>query len=185
MLSEFKSYIEDIDQGFQIQPIKIIFVKPVQKMNLAGKVIGPFEEGVEKELPQWISDVLVESGYAKYNEGEFLSLSDITKVHWRESLPKSRSLSVINPDFYSRLRKLLKLLQTKGNKDIEKLKEYEKIYTISKDILNCRLKKIVLFAASPYQSEDIKKNLTPEELGLLEELNRLISEWKNNMLEAK
>jgi len=184
MLMEIKRHVDDVDFSFQNQPSKIIFLKSVPQMEFTGKKVGPFDKGVETELPQWITEEIVESGFAKYSGGDMLSIVDITKAHWRESLPKSRSMSSIKSDFYYRLRKLLNELKSKGREDMEKLKEYEKTLSISNDILNCRLKKIVLLASSQYQSEEVKKNMASEEKFLLEELSKTIKEWREAVLKV-
>jgi len=62
------------------------------------------------------------------------------------------------------------------------MREYEYVEHLSKDIVSCRLKKIISLASAPGQKSQIIRNLTGEELALYEELNRIISEWRNEVL---
>lgn len=184
MLREIGGRVDDVDLAFRNEPCRVTVLKPIPRMEVAGKMVGPLEEGVEAELPIWVADRLVEAGYAKPVGGGELTLAELTKVHWRESLPKSRSVSTLPQDFYCKLRRMLGELKAKGLRDLEKLKEYEKALSISNDILNCRLKKIVSLAASQYQTEEVKRSLASEERILLEEVSKLVKEWRENVLEA-
>ncbi|MEM2902843.1 MAG: hypothetical protein QXO32_08990 [Candidatus Bathyarchaeia archaeon] len=184
MLSEIVGRVEDVNLAFQNEPIRVVVLKPVPRIEVAGRVIEPLEEGVEVELPMWVADRLEESGYVKPITSGELTLVELTKVHWRESLPKSRSVSTLPPDFYCKLRRMLGELKVKGQKDLEKLKEYEKAASISNDILTCRLKKIVSLASSQYQTEEVKRGLASEERILLEEISKLIKDWRESVLEA-
>ena len=184
ILRVVENQVEDVDLPLQNQTTKIIFLKAVPHIEFSGNMVGPFEKDGEAELPQWVAEELVESGFAKYSGSDALSTIDVTKAHWRESLPKSRSMSSLNAIFYYKLRRLLKDLKVEGQKDVEKQKEYEKILSMANDILNCRLQKIVILASSRYRSEEVKKNLTFEEIILLEELSKVIEEWRKGVLKA-
>jgi len=185
MLREIGERVGAVELSFRNEPCRVVALKPIPKMEVAGRVIGPVEEGVEVELPIWVADRLVEAGYVKHSVSGELTLVELTKVHWRESLPKSRSVSTLPPDFYCKLRRMLGELKAKGQRDMEKLKEYEKAMSISNDVLNCRLKKIVSLASSQYQTEEVKRNLTSEERILLEEVSKLIKDWRESVLEAR
>jgi len=64
-----------------------------------------------------------------------------------------------------------------------KLRELERTETLVRDIMNCRVRKIVALAASPTPSEEIMNGLTTEEKSLYTVLNRTIEEWKIRLLE--
>jgi hypothetical protein len=164
-------------------PIKIIFLQDQSKIRVLGKFLGPFKKSEELTVPRWLGKEIVDEGVAKYREKEKLGLQELSKVHWRESLPTSRQLPHLDEDFYCKLRSLLSELKEMGKNDITRLKEYEKVLSISNDIVNCRLRKLVIFSASAFQSGDLIKNLTLEERSLLEILSKTIQDWREKILE--
>jgi hypothetical protein len=175
--------IEDIEIDYLNIPIRIVFLQDQPKIRILGNIIGPFKKGEELAVPRWVGKEIVDEGIAKYHEKEKLSLKELSKVHWRESLPTSRQLPLLEEDFYCKLRSLLSELKELGKNDVTRLKEYEKVLSISNDIVNCRLMKLVIFSASAFQSGDLMKNLTLEERSLLEVLSKTIQDWRENILE--
>ncbi|WP_455367987.1 hypothetical protein [[Eubacterium] cellulosolvens] len=177
--------INDMEFEFENNTIRIIILQELPDLEVLGKKLGPFKKGDETDVPRWAAAEIVNSGAAKYREKEGITLQELSKVHWKEALPSSRQIPQLDRDFYSNLRHLLSSLKEEGKKDIEKLKEYEKALSTSNDIVNCRLRKLVTFAASAYQSTDLIKNLTPEEKVLLEDLTDLIAIWREKMVKVK
>jgi DNA replication initiation complex subunit (GINS family) len=66
-----------------------------------------------------------------------------------------------------------------------KLRELEKTESLVRDIVNCRIRKIVSLAASPTPSEELIQGLTHEERVLYLILNKTIEEWKARLLEQE
>ncbi len=62
------------------------------------------------------------------------------------------------------------------------MKEYEKSAGLSRDVVNCRLKKIVSLSSSPAQTSKILQNLAREERTLYARLREIIAEWSNEIL---
>jgi len=86
-------------------------------------------------------------------------------------------------NFYPKLRRYLKELKETASKKPEKMREYEKVIQLTRDIVNSRLKKIVSLASAPAQTEQILRNLTEEERFLYDRLYKLISEWRTQIIE--
>jgi DNA replication initiation complex subunit (GINS family) len=83
------------------------------------------------------------------------------------------------------LRRFLARLKAEGKQDPSRLREYEKADNLSRDIINCRLRKIASFAAAPGPSSDLLKNMTSEEQALYKQLRSVIGEWKSSILESE
>ena len=62
------------------------------------------------------------------------------------------------------------------------MREYGYVQNLSKDIVSCRLKKIISLASTLDQKSQILSNLTVEELRLFEMLNKTISEWRREII---
>jgi DNA replication initiation complex subunit (GINS family) len=66
----------------------------------------------------------------------------------------------------------------------EKMKEYERAMNNARDIIDCRLRKIISLASSFGQTSQILENLSGEERLLYERLFGLIEEWRQAILET-
>jgi DNA replication initiation complex subunit (GINS family) len=81
------------------------------------------------------------------------------------------------------LRRYLAELKEQAQKQSEKYQEYDRAKQLARDIVNSRLKKIVAISSAPTQSEQVLKKFTNEERIISNQLVKIISEWKNNILE--
>jgi hypothetical protein len=176
-----RSHIKNADSLFENKSTKVIAVRSSSKIELAGLTVGPFEEGNEYEVRFWIARELEKAGIIRPRE-ETLTASRLYKIQWTERVQSVSNLSSLPEDFYPRMRRLLEDLKRASKSSPEKMREYEYVQKLSKDIASCRLKKIISLASTPGQKSQILRNLTVEELGLYEELNKIISEWRAEIL---
>jgi DNA replication initiation complex subunit (GINS family) len=95
-------------------------------------------------------------------------------------------ISELPEDFYPKLRRYLENMKEEIAKHpelLEKVQEYEKAKHLARDIVNSRLKKIVALSSGPVQTGQIQKKLTCEERFIYEQLGKIISEWKTQILD--
>jgi len=177
--------IGNIDFSFEHSLVKIIANRNCPEIKLAGLNIGPFEEGNEYEVPFWIAQELEKAGIARFREEERLDTAKLYKIQWTERVQTVGQISKLPENFYPKLRRYLTELKEEASKTPEKLREYEKSRHVTQDIVNSRLKKIVSLASAPPQTEQTLKNFTNEERFLYEQLNKLVLEWKTQILECK
>ncbi|NWG10197.1 DNA replication complex GINS family protein [Candidatus Bathyarchaeota archaeon] len=177
------SIIGNIDFIFEHSPIKIVANRNCPEIELAGLVVGPFEEGNEYEVQFWIAQELEKTGIARFREEEVLDAPKLYKIQWTERVQTAGQISKLPENFYSKLRRHLTELKNDAAQTPEKLREYEKIKHLTRDTVNSRLKKIVSLASAPAQTEQLLKNLTPEERFLYGKLYKLISEWRIKVLD--
>jgi len=176
--------IRNLDFSFENSLIKIVANRNCPEIELAGLKVGPFEEGNEYEIRYWIARELIKSGIARFRE-EMLDAAKLYKIQWKERVQTTRQISKLPEDFYPKLRRYLVELKEEIIKKPEKMREYEKVRQLTQDIINSRLKKIVSLASAPAQTEQILKNFTREERFLYEEIYKLISEWRTQILTNK
>lgn len=172
--------VEGADLQFLSSPAKVVLTKDLPELALAGGKVGPLKAGQEAELAYWMAEKLVELGFAKFKEE--ITLLNLSKVRWRETMPSSRQVPKLEKNFYCVLRRFLRRLAGEGRKDPSKLKDYERAVSLSKDIINCRVRKIASLAAAPAAPEDLLENLSAEEAGLYGKLRNIIHEWKKSVL---
>jgi hypothetical protein len=176
-----RSPVKDADALFENKPVKVVAVRSSPEIELTGLKVGPFEEGNEYEVMFWISRELEKAGIVRPRE-ETLNASRLYPILHRERIQPISSLSSLPEDFYPRLRRVLEDLKGVSKSSPEKMREYERVEQFSRDIADCRLKKIITLASTPGQKGQILRNLTAEELTLYEELEKIIDEWRHEIL---
>ncbi len=181
MSQKSPSHIKDADFVFENEPTKVIAVRNSPEIELAGLKVGPFEEGNEYDVRFWVARELEKAGIVHRRE-ETLTASRLYKIQWTERIQSVSNLSALPEDFYPRLRRLIKGLKRSSRSSPEKMREYEYAHKLSKDIVGCRLKKIVSLASTPGQKGQVLRNLTVEELDLYERLDKIIGEWRAEAL---
>lgn len=181
--SSFMS-VNDADFMFENKPVKVVINRNCPEIQLVGVKVGPFEESKEYEVKNWVARELERAGIARIREEELLDAVKLHKISWTESIQQARQVSPLEEDFYPRLRRYLASLKRKAVSNPEKMKEYEKATHLSRDIVNCRLRKIVSLASSPAQTNQTLNNLAREERALYECLHSIIKEWKSEILKV-
>lgn len=169
---------------FENNSVKIVINRNCPEIQLVGVKVGPFEEGKEYEVKYWVAKELERAGIARVRQEELLDAVKLHKIFWKESIQQARQVSPLEEDFYPRLRRYLASLKRKAISNPEKLKEYDKARRLSRDIVNCRLRKIVSLASSPAQTNQTLKNLAREERVLYERLYEIINKWKQKILKV-
>ncbi|KON27750.1 hypothetical protein AC481_03965 [miscellaneous Crenarchaeota group archaeon SMTZ-80] len=132
-----------------------------------------------------MAEELVNSGLAKFRDQDLLDINKLTKIHWKETIPTSRQIPSLQKNFYFILKKFLKEVSEESKKDTSKIMLYERALALSRDIINCRVRKIISIAATSTNSWDMIKNMAVEEIALHNKLNSIINEWKDNILKTE
>jgi len=177
--------IRKLDFIFENSIVRIIANRSLPEIKLAGLNVGPFEEGNEYEIYFWVAQELEKSGIARFREEEHLDSAKLFKIQWKERAQTAGQISRLPDDFYPRLRRYLAELKEESLKAPEKMREYETFRSLTHDILNSRLRKIVSLASAPTQTEQMIKNLTSEERFLYDHLSSLIREWRTRILKSE
>ncbi len=184
MLYKSSSPIRDVDFEFENTPVKVTARRNCPEIKLAGLRIGPFEEGKEYELMYWIAQELEKAGIARLHEKAHLDAGKLHKLHWKERVQPAKQIASLDNNFYPRLRRYLSSLRREAIREPEKMKEHEKAVRLSKDIINCRLKKIISLASAPRQINQILDRLTKEERTIYDRLKKIIRDWREKILEG-
>ncbi|RLI19998.1 hypothetical protein DRO54_07235 [Candidatus Bathyarchaeota archaeon] len=177
--------LEDLDFIFENEKVKVIANRNYPEIKLTGLSIGPFKESAEYEVAYWIAKELERMGIVKFREEEKLDLIKLHKIHWKEKAQTSRTMAQLPGNFYPKLRRFLEELKTKAIKDPEKMRDYEKAVSIAKDIVNCRLRKIVLLASTAAKTNQLLEKLTEEERILYHQISEIINDWRAKILNLK
>lgn len=169
---------------YEEEPVEVVFQKPLPQLRIGGEDLGSPVEGAELKVPLWAARILEEDGYVKIKSKEDLQLkpNDIIKLSWKEE--RSESLSKLPPNFYPKLRDLLRLLNEniKKNPTHTALNEQRQVSIKALDLLNCRLQKILRLSFERVPAKPSIDMLEPEELALFNSLRSEIEEWRQRIL---
>ena len=171
-----------MDTEFENSPSRVNFLKEFPETRMGDRVMGPYRQGQEVELPLWITTHLVQMGYAKFRDEDQLTVHTLSTTHYKETLPGSRLIPKLSRTFYFQLRRLLKDLRAQETKDRTKARDLDKALALARDIVAIRVKKIASLGASGEQSSDSTSNLTDEERALLEMVRTAVDNWKKDIL---
>ena len=174
-----------LDFCYENSLVKIVANRNCPEIKLAGLTVGPFDEGNEYEIYFWVAKELASAGMVHFREDDILDATKLFKVQWKEGVQIPGQISELPDDFYPKLRRFISDLKDQASKETEKFQEYNKAKHLARDIVNSRLKKIVALSSAPAQTEQVLKKLTNEEKILFEQLVKLISEWKTEIIEAE
>jgi hypothetical protein len=177
--------IEKLDFCFENSLVRVIADRNYPEIKLAGVSAGPFEEGNEYEVYYWIAQELAASGIAHFREDEGLDATKLYKIQWKERVQIAGQISELAEDFYPKLRRYLAGIKAEMAKHPEKAQEYEKARHLALDIVNARLRKIIALSSGPAQTGQIQKKLTCEERFIYEQLGKIITEWKAQILDLE
>ena len=184
-MTEALMTVEDIDFEFENSTIRVVVTREIPETTPRMAKLASAKVGQEVEVLYWTARELVHLGFARFREDDVLNFNSLSKIHWRETIPSSRQLPSLQASFYCLLRRHLAELRESSKQDQVKLRELEKTESLVRDIVNCRIRKIVSLAASPTPSEELIQGLTYEERVLYSILNKTIEEWKAKLLEQE
>ena len=176
--------VDDIDFDFENSQIRVIVTREIPETSRLAK-LSSAKVGQEIDVPYWMAKELVQQSFARFREEDTIDYNSLSKIHWRETIPASRQLPSLQPNFYCMLRRHLFELRQLSRQDQVKLRELERTETLLRDIVNVRIRKIVSLAASPTPTEELLQGLTLEERALYSILNKTIEEWKAKLLELE
>ena len=174
--------IGSLDFCFENSLVRIIANRNYPETALAGLTVGPFSEGTEYEVYQWIAQELAAQGIVHFREDDRLDATKLYKIQWKERVQVAGQISELTEDFYPKLRRYLANLKQESMTP-EKVQEYGKAKNLAWDIVNSRLKKIVALSSGPAQTEQVVKKFTSEEKFIYEQFSKLINEWKTQILD--
>jgi len=173
--------IYTLDFCYENSLVKIVANRNCPEIKLAGLTVGPFDEGNEYGVYFWVAKELANAGMVHFREDDVLDATKLFKVQWKEGVQIPGQITELPEDFYPKLRRYLATLKEEATQP-ERISEYQKTQHLAKDIVNSRLRKIVALSTTPGQSDQVVKKLSNEEKILYEQLVKLISEWKSNIL---
>src|SRR5260370_36867557 len=116
-MNKQQSIVSIVDTEFENSPSRVNFLREFPETRMGDRVMGPYRQGQEVELPLWITTHLVQMRYAKFREEDQLTVRTLSTTHYNETLPDSRQLRKLSKSFHFQLRMLLNDLKAQEAKD--------------------------------------------------------------------
>lgn len=174
---------ENAELKFDNQLVKLLAIKAIPKLRVAGGEVGPLEENTQFEARVWVSDELIRGKVARLAEdAEKLTLVDVQKAQIKETMQASRRLSTLPENFYPKLRRFLRELKEQSISDPGRAAEFQRATHLATDVVTSRLNKVLLLASASQQAEDALRNMTAEEKALYKKLYQTVNEWRTPAL---
>jgi hypothetical protein len=143
--------------------LPVRFLKEVDQLEVAGRTIGPFDEGERAELWRWEAEVFQEEGLA---EVETLQPIELKKRILAEEM--DQGLQPLPANFYEQVRYTLRNLAGKGDKaGLDQMTAQLRV------LLDRRVMKLFRFVFSPEDVPDVP----PEERLLLNVIFPIVERW--------
>jgi len=177
-------YIREAETEFRNSKVKITALVGLKEIEVGGDKIGPMKKNGRYEVALWAALELEKQGVASICGEDMLTTSQLHKLHWTEKIQPSSGLAALPEGFYPELRLLLSRMQSRSTESLEALREYERCLNQAKDIVNCRLQKIVSLASAQVEPKQALANMTEEERRLYEDVRSLVENWRRCILEV-
>lgn len=172
----------DRELSHLLAPIRITMKKSLPKIEVLSFTLEDTKEGDIHELPRWAAEVLVEMGFAEAEDESFEL--EVFKALSRERIQGPTQLSTLKDDFYLKLRRLLKGLRAKAEKDGSIKPELDRLLISVYDLITLRIGKLLYLAGSSYP-QGISEKVTPEEKELFDQVRKSVEEWRNFLVEGE
>jgi hypothetical protein len=173
--------INDMDFAYENSVIRVIANRNSPEIKLGGITLDPFEEGNEYEVRNWVANELEQFGIAHRREDDRLDSAKLYKIQWKERAQTAGQIIKPSENFYPELRRYIKELKEESKYSPEKMREYERAMQLTQDIVNSRLKKIIMLATTLNQTDQVLRNFTNEEKFLYDQLTKLIHSWRSKI----
>lgn len=169
---------------YEEELVGVVFQKPLPATKVGALQLGAFIEGNEARIPLWAAKALEAEGIVKLNpdQSQQLIASELFKLSWKEE--RNEALLVLPPNFYPKLRELTNQLNEsiKQNPTHTTLSEQRQAFMKAKDLINCRLQKILRLSFERNPSKPLVEALQPEEKSLFNNIRSEIDDWREKIL---
>ena len=171
-------HLENLALELDSMPVKLVTLKKIPRMELAGAVVEETDPNKEMTARLWIAWELVEASLARFADGT-ITAEEWTQIHYRERFQPLGQLSALPDGFYSRSFYTLSRLARETGNDAGRLSHLNRIRGMFRDIIESRIGKITRLSSS--EAAAPPKDLQPEEAMLFGELSRFISSWRSEV----
>lgn len=151
----------------------------MEQLEVGDMTLEKMKEGESLELPRWVAEELAELNVADVQEEAFEV--EIFKALTREKMLGAQQLSVLQPNFYLKMRRRLAAVKAGSEKGKYRREDYERLRATCYDLIGRRLSKL-LSVSSSANLQTIGEKITPEEKVFFTASRSRSEEWKRSLL---
>lgn len=175
-----KELFDQRERDFLLSPVRVTMNAQLEKIEVGDFKMNSVSQGEMLELPRWVAEELAELRLCDVEEEP--CEVEILKFLTREKILGSPQLSSLQPDFYLRMRRRLKIIREGVEAGKYGKEEYERLKASCYDLIGRRLSKLLSLSSSASSLEAISDRLTQEERSFLTSTQFLSKEWKRALL---
>lgn len=175
-----KELFDQRERDFLLSPVRVTMNAQLEKIEVGDFKMNSVSQGEMLELPRWVAEELAELRLCDVEEEP--CEVEILKSLTREKILGSPQLSSLQPDFYLRMRRRLKIIREGVEAGKYGKEEYERLKASCYDLIGRRLSKLLSLSSSASSLEAISDRLTQEERSFLTSTQFLSKEWKRALL---
>ena len=176
-----------LEKAYDNTIVHAITLADMEKLTLPDGSVINASRGDKIELPRWMARALEEERMVSIIWNEF-TVEDVLRIHYREMQRTSiLDIEALPENFYWILREYVSRLekQIRETPDPRLIEERKRLQDYVNEILDKRLQTIISAVTNDKLSNSISPKLSPEEQVLMEELRRIIKEWRRKLIEGK
>ncbi len=159
-----------------------VFKEGVPEFEIGGEVTGPFQAGEERELPNWVIEVLLNHGAVDIQPQDAFEATRRLQNLANAERNHPHNMQPFPPFLYAAVkRKIHRLERDKTSLDPRKYEEIEKLRLQVPTMIETRLSKIVKLAKSG-DIQEKRGQMTLEERWLCERISSLIETWRQEVM---
>jgi hypothetical protein len=176
-----KELFDQRERDFLLSSVKVTMSSQLENIEVGDFRIGTLSDGESVEMPRWVAEELAELKLCEVEEEAFEG--EILKALTREKMLGSPQLSALQPDFYLRMRRRMRMVRQGVESGRYRREDYERLKSSCYDLIGRRLSKLLMLSGSSSSGlEAISDKLTQEEKSFFFSAQSLSKEWKEALL---
>ena len=163
------------------ETVDVRVIRDHESLEVEGRKVE-LKAGSELRMPRWLARSLAKKGIVQIVEHERVDYNEVSKYAFLEGQGSPAPLSLVRlpKSFYIKYREYMEGMkeELKSTGDHRVLGEMERARAAMSELVNMRLRKILLAVQIGVKLEDIRDRLAYEEEALYISLQDTIKEWK-------
>ena len=183
-MGDLKGVIRELfdqrERDFLLSPVRVTMNAQLENIEVGDFRIASLSGGENTEIPRWVAEELAELKLCEIEEEAFEV--EILRALTREKMLGSPQLSALQPDFYLKMRRRLRLVRQGVDSGKYRREDYERLKSSCYDLIGRRMSKLLSMSGSASGLEAISDRLTREEKSFFSTSQSLSREWKEALL---
>ena len=175
-----KELFDQRERDFLLSPVRVTMNAQLENIDVGDFRIASLSNGENVEMPRWVAEELAELKLCEVEEEAFEV--EILRALTREKMLGSPQLSALQPDFYLKMRRRLRIVRQGVEAGRYRREDHERLKSSCYDLIGRRMSKLLSMSGSSSGLEAVMDKLTQEEKSFFSSSQSLSKEWKDALL---